>query len=243
MKKFKLALLAGSLLAASVAANAQVLNFNTSVIFSEPANSGAVPLLSRNPAPNLGGFIDETVSYNGFLFSFTGVPSSPDAWVWMTEPAAPNLGFQQYGYAYNSGVAGNGYLLHGCSFAACGVQPELTNTITNTTPFSIQSLKISRFVNGQTGPDPLTMILSGGTGPQRVVDLVALTPGAQDFVPTTVINPFANEYFTTIRFAGYKGFFGVDDIVYAPIPEPGTYAMMLLGLGAVGFVARRRSNK
>jgi hypothetical protein len=31
--------------------------------------------------------------------------------------------------------------------------------------------------------------------------------------------------------------------VAAPIPEPETYALMLAGLGALGFVARRRKNK
>jgi hypothetical protein len=30
--------------------------------------------------------------------------------------------------------------------------------------------------------------------------------------------------------------------VSAPVPEPETYALMLAGLGLVGFVARRRCN-
>jgi hypothetical protein len=30
------------------------------------------------------------------------------------------------------------------------------------------------------------------------------------------------------------------DMVTAPIPEPETYALMLAGLGLVGFMARRR---
>lgn len=47
---------------------------------------------------------------------------------------------------------------------------------------------------------------------------------------------------TTTPFDGDKcGFsdkFGT--MVFAPIPEPGTYALLLAGLGAVGFMARRR---
>jgi PEP-CTERM motif len=30
------------------------------------------------------------------------------------------------------------------------------------------------------------------------------------------------------------------DVIYAPVPEPETYALLLAGLGAMGFVARRR---
>ena len=32
----------------------------------------------------------------------------------------------------------------------------------------------------------------------------------------------------------------VDDLTLAPVPEPGTYAMLMAGLAAVGFLARRR---
>ena len=34
-----------------------------------------------------------------------------------------------------------------------------------------------------------------------------------------------------------------DFVAYAPIPEPGTYAMMLAGLAGMGFVARRRARQ
>ena len=40
-----------------------------------------------------------------------------------------------------------------------------------------------------------------------------------------------------------KGGLGIDNITVSPIspvPEPGTYAMLLAGLGLVGFMARRR---
>ena len=29
-------------------------------------------------------------------------------------------------------------------------------------------------------------------------------------------------------------------MIYAPVPEPETYSLMLAGLAAIGFVARRR---
>ena len=32
-----------------------------------------------------------------------------------------------------------------------------------------------------------------------------------------------------------------NQLILAPVPEPGTYAMLLAGLGAIGFVARRRN--
>lgn len=48
---------------------------------------------------------------------------------------------------------------------------------------------------------------------------------------------------TTLFFAGgYHGgdYVGLDNVSVTAVPEPETYAMMLAGLGALGFVARRR---
>jgi hypothetical protein len=34
-----------------------------------------------------------------------------------------------------------------------------------------------------------------------------------------------------------------NSLIFAPIPEPESYAMMLAGLGFLGFMARRRKQK
>ena len=45
----------------------------------------------------------------------------------------------------------------------------------------------------------------------------------------------------TFRFGGsYILLAGTADGTLAPVPEPETYAMMLAGLGMLGFMARRR---
>jgi hypothetical protein len=40
----------------------------------------------------------------------------------------------------------------------------------------------------------------------------------------------------------YPGFEGVATAVVAPIPEPQSYAMLLVGLGLLSFTVRRRRN-
>jgi PEP-CTERM motif len=54
----------------------------------------------------------------------------------------------------------------------------------------------------------------------------------------------AGSYFNAVRFDSGSNAFETDNhaVLAAAVPEPETYAMMLIGLGMVGFTARRRKN-
>lgn len=56
-----------------------------------------------------------------------------------------------------------------------------------------------------------------------------------------------NAEFLMVQNQGSVGTYGAQDLVYftpaSPVPEPKTYAMLLAGLGLVGFLATRRRNQ
>ena len=56
---------------------------------------------------------------------------------------------------------------------------------------------------------------------------------------TTLLDNTFNDLPTTFNFDFASG----NLVMATPVPEPGTYAMLLAGLAAVGFMARRRSNR
>ncbi len=52
----------------------------------------------------------------------------------------------------------------------------------------------------------------------------------------------AGDYFNSVVFASVSNAFETDNHAVLAVPEPETYAMMLAGLGLIGFSARRRKN-
>jgi len=52
----------------------------------------------------------------------------------------------------------------------------------------------------------------------------------------------AGDYFYTVEATGAAGGGYTLGSYIVPVPEPGTYALLLAGLGVVAFVARRRKN-
>ena len=86
----------------------------------------------------------------------------------------------------------------------------------------------------------------GGVRPAGSGIVFALTSGEASQLNATMLANAGNEVFTVgATFANAQG--GPETIaairLVSAIPEPETYVLMLAGIGAIGFVARRRGQK
>jgi len=107
--------------------------------------------------------------------------------------------------------------------------------LNNGTAINIQNASYSLWSGDGEGSGVDTWIasfnLDGTTG--NSFNSVALTSGSYFYKVTGDV---------TGSFGGLYTLTSTLPPVAAPIPEPGTYAMLLAGLGAVGFMARRRKS-
>lgn len=108
-------------------------------------------------------------------------------------------------------------------------------------------------ISGTVGPGPLSFTFTDTTQPASVGNGGTPSVGSASFVILgsfgSATGPFTPFLLAPYDFVlGFNDGLGVDrdfdDLVIGirlnPIPEPETYALLLAGLGAIGFIARRR---
>lgn len=89
--------------------------------------------------------------------------------------------------------------------------------------------------------DASVLVVNVGTQTQTFTSTASGANNWQSYAMNfTAANPT-----TTIRLVGSAGrdYVGLDNVAVTAVPEPGTWAMMLAGMAAVGSVASRRRNQ
>lgn len=165
----------------------------------------------------------------GLYFAFSGVGTTTvgDPALVTTVGTFTSLTYQLYGY---NGTA---------SFGFSGNTP--TETATGEVLLGTGTLVSGNAATIPTG-DGLTFTPSAGT---KLTFATAVSAFFEDPSPWYGV-AFAAFTNTTSQVEPFDGGFrirqggGAVNFAAAPIPEPETYAMLLAGLGAIGFVARRR---
>jgi hypothetical protein len=150
----------------------------------------------------------------------------------------------------NSSCFGNWILNGDAGFNANGSNPTIfTNTAATTTTltkdgggsFDFTSIELADIYNGTSGGQVTFNFnfLGGATSSQTVT--LAQTSGLQNFVfdqlgltSVSWVPVTTNGRFVQFDFLNVTG-----DAVSPGVPEPATWAMMLLGFGFVGFAMRR----
>lgn len=166
----------------------------------------------------------------GLYFRFNGAGTLSDATLPNTDGTFTSLTYELYGY---TGAP--------ATFSFTGTTP--TKTATTDTLLASGTLAAGgNFVSTRAGG--ASFFTSAGAPVSFNV-----APGAAAFFDSP--NPFYDMAYATFAHTpnqvtafgngfSVQGSGGTFNFVAAPIPEPETYALMLAGLGVVGFMARRR---
>jgi len=123
---------------------------------------------------------------------------------------------------------------------------SISETI-NLVPF--QQYQLSFWVgnfSANNGPAGLNVNITDGTSNTILVSeaLAPATSGSHTWT-RFAFNFIADGTSNTINFSEINGpsYIGLDDVSVTAVPEPATWAMMLLGFAGVGFMAYRRKSK
>ncbi|WP_229215529.1 NF038120 family PEP-CTERM protein [Duganella sp. CY15W] len=226
---------------------------------------GAIALMGAAPA------MADTINFESLAPTvFGGTEVFSEAGYNLTVIDTPVAGPGGTGFA---GVIINGLDPNSCDIAACpvgnsshfyaGVNDGSLNLARgDNKAFTLQSLDygfvapvggLASYSYGQ-----LTVVgqKAGGGTVSASFDFPALVGGNSPFVTASLASKFGNTLFSNVTIsscifsgndcvnpAGNQAQFALDNVILAAVPEPETYAMMGLGLAAIGLVARRRAQK
>jgi len=124
---------------------------------------------------------------------------------------------------------------HFLVYRSSGVGTESFAAVSGTT-FNLNSIDLGGWLN--FGSTPLSIDITGyRTIGGNVVNTVSVAPGV---FASYNLTGFTNV--TSVSLGSFAGaYVAVDNINVSPVPEPETLAMLLAGLGLVGWTARRRA--
>jgi len=195
----------------AAAAVAASLGANAAVTGALGGGFGTFLTLSGSGAPNSGGTLSGAVSGTIVGGSVLAADSPPFA-----DDVAP----------------GSNYLTAG---PVAGSPATLT--------FSGAGVDYISFLWGS--PDMFNSLTVNSTGSAGQVFTASslgfpVTNGDQSFNQSVQFTALAGSKITSLVFASTDNAFESANFSITPIPEPETYALMMAGLGVMGFVARRR---
>ena len=118
-------------------------------------------------------------------------------------------------------------------------QGLLTITRTDTGLFSMSSLDVGGWSGVVFPTAQLRIVGHSQNGDQEAFSPILSTTSFAHFALSPL---FTNLSSLSITMVGYQSsaYAAIDNLALAPVPEPETYAMMLAGLGLLGFLGRRR---
>ena len=187
----------------------------------------------------------------GFTSTYNAVVPNTGAMVpENTYTVASNAANQHPSWANVAAYAGNNFLIANGSSAndaAVWAQTLIGLTIGQTYNFSAWATNVCcNSSYGGANVSPLIISVGSGGTPTQIAASGALgstgtwTQFTGSFVATSTSTNLA--IFTDVNAASGNDF-GLDEIsVTAAVPEPATWMMMMLGMGAVGFSLRRKKD-
>jgi hypothetical protein len=137
-----------------------------------------------------------------------------------------------------SGTPGSAYVHTGDYGVGFG-SPRLTTLSQTLTTVAGTTYDVSFWINSNGLSPNEVQLFWGGTKIFQERDIAADGWTEFSFIETATSNSTVLAFGLEQR----SGYSGLDDVSVTAVPEPATWAMMLLGFAAVGFVTYRRNHR